>query len=245
MDGAAAVRTIEAKFTFAAASSEILRAALEAVCTPDASHPDDTVHSVYFDTPGRFHLAEKVHSDYRKTKVRLRWYSPPPGTGPDDAVPAFLEVKGKEGVVRDKRRVPVAVPSRHLAEGAEDFDALIEIGRLASECGLVAVGALFPMIAVRYRRRRFVEPSCPARVALDTGIRYSRVNPRFFPATEPRTLTAGVLEVKSATGLLPPSFLGVRPFLNHKDSFSKYEECWRLHADAFYRRDFQWMHFAR
>ena len=93
------------------------------------------------------------------------------------------------------------------------------------------------MIMIHYQRYRFCEPESSARVSLDSGITYTWVNRHFFSETGPRTLRHGVLEVKSATGDLPRSFFALRPFVNKRDSFSKYEECWQLHADPFYRRE--------
>ena len=49
---------IEAKYTFAAVLSGVLRTALEAVCVKDPEHPRDVVNSIYYDTPDRVHLAE-------------------------------------------------------------------------------------------------------------------------------------------------------------------------------------------
>jgi hypothetical protein len=236
---------IEAKYTFAAAAADLIRAGLEAVCVRDPEHPTDVVNSIYYDTLDRTHLAEKVNSDYLKTKVRLRWYSPPEGTAPDEAVTAFLEVKSKRGVVRRKHRVSVDVRFGALRRGEERFEELEETGRLAIECGYFPPGPIFPMIAIRYTRHRFFEPRTAARISLDSGIAYTGINDRFFVGTGPRTLSMGVLEVKSSTGNLPPSFLAIRHFLNRRDSFSKYEECWQLHADPLYRREFQWMHFGR
>ena len=237
--------SIEAKYTFATGVDAALRTALEAVCVKDPEHPHDAVNSVYYDTADRFHLAEKVNSDYLKTKVRLRWYSPPDDADPSHLVTAFLEVKAKQGVFRRKGRVAVQIRSGALQPGAERFDELEDVVHSARECGYEPPGPLFPMIAIRYHRHRFFEPGSAARISLDTVIGYTGINDRFFVDTGPRALTVGVLEIKSTTGDLPPSFFAVRGFLNKRDSFSKYEECWQLHGDPLYRREFQWMHFKR
>lgn len=237
--------TIEAKYTFATGIGSVLEPALDAVCVRDLHYPDDGVNSVYFDTRDRAHLAEKVNSDYLKAKVRLRWYGVPGDAKADQTVQAFLEVKTKQGVCRRKLREPVEIPGDSLIFGKENFGELEQVANLAGGCGYVARGPLFPMIAIRYRRLRFVEPVTSARISFDTHITYSKVNDQFFVQTSPRTLSMGVLEVKSSTGDLPLSFMAIRNFLNKRDSFSKYEECWQLYADPLYRREFQWMHFKR
>ncbi len=236
---------IETKYSFALGHEGILRTGLEAACVEDAEHPRGRVHSIYFETPGRLHLAEKVNSDYLKTKVRLRWYTDLADSRPAGPVPAFLEVKSKQGVRRRKERVALELPPDVLRADAASMAVLEDAVHRARECGYVPLGPLFPMIAIQYLRHRFVEPRAAARISLDSQISSTVFDHRFFPVAGARTLRHGVLEVKSKTGDLPRSFLAVRNFLNRKDSFSKYEVCWQMQADPLYRREFQWMHFER
>lgn len=236
---------IETKYTFAVGHEAILRTGLKAVCVEDAEHPEDRVHSIYYETPDHRHLGEKVNSDYLKTKVRLRWYTDVAGSSPTGPVSAFLEVKTKQGVFRRKERVALELPRGVLQPDTASMGALEDAVHRARECGYVPRGPLFPMLAIHYLRHRFVEPRMAARVSLDSQISSTIFDRRFFPAAGVRTLRHGVLEVKSKTGDLPRSFLQMRNFLNKKDSFSKYEVCWQLQADPLYRREFQWMHFER
>ncbi len=66
----------EIKFAVPASAAGSLRTWIGSVCRPDAAHPPARVTTVYFDTPSLAFLAEKIDSDYLKTKVRVRWYGP-------------------------------------------------------------------------------------------------------------------------------------------------------------------------
>jgi hypothetical protein len=224
----------------------MLRACLRASCLQDPAHPRDQVTSVYFDTIGLQHLGEKVNSDYLKTKVRLRWYGEVRDADPDLQVEGFIETKNKVGVRGEKTRQSVTVPARDLlvaSNGCAGIQQVFETAGGGATDG--SLGRLFPMIAIGFQRDRFVEPISGSRISLDTRIGFTWVNPAFFPPSGPRTHRQGVLEVKNQTGALPETFSGIRHRLNKRDSFSKYEECWQLYADPFYRRDFQWMRFKR
>ena len=240
----ATLHTIEAKYPYPAARREHLRRALDVVCLKDPRFEEDDVNSVYFDTPSRALLSQKEESDYLKTKIRVRWYGRSTRADVDEIL-AFLERKSKQGTLRWKPRIEIRLPMSLLREGAEDFEGIARavagpLRELAPD-----VAPLFPMIAIRYRRARFIEPVSAARLSLDAEIRFSAVNTQFFPGRSPRTLTNGVLEVKSADGQLPVPLLTARYFLFARDSFSKYEECWQAHDDPHYRRNFRWIHFDR
>jgi hypothetical protein len=204
--------TVEAKYPYLVARRAHLYRAIEAVCLQDARFAEDDVNSIYFDTPTRMLLSQKESSDYLKTKIRLRWYGRSARSEGETGIRAFLERKSKKGTVRCKPRIEVQVPEVMLREGSEDMEGVARavaepLRELAPDLGF-----LFPMIVIRYRRARFVEPFSAARISLDGAIRFSAVNGRFFPATAARMLTHGVLEVKNADGQLPSTLLAAPLF---------------------------------
>jgi hypothetical protein len=229
--------TAEAKYTFALGETDVLFHALSRLCIPDPTHARGKVNSVYFDTADRRFLAEKVNSDYLKTKVRLRWYSEVEGDDLPGSTQAYMERKEKVGFRRSKVRKQVLIPGSVLRERYEDY---AELAILAATMGFddwIPPGQLFPMITIRYTRHRFIDPLQKARISLDSRIYFSSVNSLFFPESGPRMLREGVLEVKSESGDLPAALNPIRDRLNTRDSFSKYEECWQIHSDVNYRRE--------
>ena len=179
-------------------------------------------------------LDEKANSEYHKTKFRLRWYGLPSAN--DGKIPAFFEIKQKIGIQRRKVRKAVDVSAIALQPGAEGWHEFEALAEQASELGWSPVDMLFPMIVVRYDRFRFVEPRSGAQIAVDTHIHFTGINPRFFPGSGPRVLRHGVLEIKSATGEIPRTLWAIKSRVNVRDSFSKYEECWKMYDTFSYRR---------
>lgn len=225
---------IEGKFTVDVASG-VLLPMLNSLCQRDSEHPSDYINSIYYDTANMKLLDQKVDSEYHKNKVRLRWYGMPDES--TDTVSAYLEIKQKKGVQRFKVRKQFEVPTSFLMPGREVMGELTGFADHVSDLGFSPIGALFPMIVIRYHRHRFTEPESGARISLDSRIKYTRVNGIFFPETGPRTLRHSVLEVKSDTGEIPRGMMAIKNRINTRDSFSKYEECWNMYASTFYRRE--------
>lgn len=229
--------TAEAKYPFALGETDVLLHTLRTLCIPDPMYPQGRVNSVYYDTPDRRFLGEKVNSDYLKTKVRVRWYSGIEDGNLPDTVNAYMERKEKVGYRRKKERKPLLIPSSILRERHENYEELATLVEKVRFDDWLPPSHLFPMITIRYTRYRFVDPRQRARLSLDSRICFSSVNPLFFPNRGPRMLREGVLEIKSEDGNLPSALNPIRDRLNTRDSFSKYEECWQIHADINYRRE--------
>lgn len=227
--------SVEGKYTVDVGDHCLVQSALESLCRRDPEYPRDHINSVYYDTVNLALLNQKVNSEYHKSKLRLRWYGTPTESCP--TVSAYLEIKQKEGVQRSKVRKLFMVGADLLLPGRESLGELAGFADHASELGWSPVGAVFPMIVIRFLRHRFTEPVSGARISLDSRITYSRVNGVFFPETGPRTLRYGVLEIKSETGRIPPGLMAIKSRVNTRDSFSKYEECWNLYASTSYRRE--------
>jgi hypothetical protein len=200
-------------------------AALGALCRPDPSYPANYVLSLYYDNLRLDSLAEKVDSQFAKSKVRVRWYRHRDGVV--DPGSAMLEHKVRLGTLRRKSRVPLAQPPEWL-DGAElHHPALPRLPALFPSEERVPKTGLFPYLIVRYLRRRFVEPLSGSRVALDTAISVERVNRRFLGYVHPVPLDATVVEVKNRSGELPASLRSLLRLGARRASFSKYGACFR------------------
>ena len=191
-------------------------------CRVDPEFPASTIFTVYYDTPGLDCLGEKRNSDYLKTKVRLRWYR----IAGRFADTAFLETKSRLGSRREKRRVKLPFTAAWPTRGSLDVPSLRGVPRLLRSEGIAALEGYRPVLLVRYRRRRFVEPRTGIRVSLDTDIRApaaSRAR-RLFPG--PLPLPSTVVECKGQRDHLPESLRALTAFGFRRSSFCKYAACY-------------------
>jgi hypothetical protein len=239
--GAGEPPEIEGKYTVSFGSQHIVLSVLRQICTPDPEHAHGRVNSMYYDTDRLDSLGEKINSDYLKTKYRVRWYDNGSETDQGDVVRGFFEVKRKIGTTRSKSRIPVELSPTDVVEGHESYETFAKLARLVVEMGSPPERPIFPMIVIRYLRDRFVDAASGARIAFDREIAYSSVNKVFHSDPGPRRLDVAVLEVKSSDGRLPPSLRALISRLNARDSFSKYEECWKLSSSHLYRRQLRSM----
>ncbi len=199
--------------------------ALGALCRSDPRYPANFVMSLYFDTLQLDSLAEKIDSQFAKSKVRVRWYRDL--SGKVDPGGAMLEHKTRLGTLRRKSRVPLPQSPEWL-DGASLHDPILPgLPTHFSSEERVPRASLFPYLVVRYLRRRFVEPLTGARVSLDTAISVDRVNRRFLGYVHPVPLEAAVVEVKNRSGELPASLRSLLRLGARRASFSKYGACFQ------------------
>jgi hypothetical protein len=209
----------ELKFTLTAGLAHLARRRLESVCRRDSEFPAAVVWTIYYDTPAFASLGEKINSDYLKRKIRVRWYSDVEGYVSE---PAFVEAKFRMGTRRSKVRAPLPYPAGEIAEWDLQDPRLLSFPLLLREQGVLHQAAWQPMMLIRYRRDRFIEPLTGSRVSLDADISGVSTNPRFFSACDRSPLATAVLEVKGRGDDLPSA---LRPLLAlglHKRSFSKF-----------------------
>jgi hypothetical protein len=209
----------ELKFVLPASRVDPARRWLEMLCRRDEQYPDADVWTVYYDTPGFASLDEKLNSDYLKTKIRVRWYAAPGGRG-EGAV--FVEAKRRVGNRRDKVRVRLPFPADVIADRALDDPAFTGLPDRLAVKGIVLSADWQPMLALRYRRQRFVEPLTGARISLDSDIAAVRVNHRFLYMRHAGPLPLAVLEVKGHADELPGPLRALLQFGLRKQSLSKY-----------------------
>ena len=209
----------ELKFTLPAGRVHLARQRLERLCRPDPEFPSALVWTIYYDTPALSSLGEKINSDYLKRKIRVRWYSDLAG---HPSGPAFVEAKLRLGTRRTKERERLPVQAEEIAGWDLQDPRLLQFPLLLRPHGVLGQESWQPVMLLRYRRDRFIEPLTQSRISLDADIAGVKVNPRFVSTADTSPLPAAVLEVKGAGDELP---LSLRPLLAlglHKRSFSKF-----------------------
>ena len=209
----------ELKFTVPAGRVDLARRWLEALCRRDPEYPAAYVWTVYYDTSQLVSLGEKINSDYVKLKIRARWYSVP---GQSPSGPVFVEAKLREGNRRAKVRVTVPHTADEVSRWGLQDPRLQALPQRLRERGVVLREPWQPILLIRYRRDRFVEPVSGTRICLDAEIAAPAVNPRFLSTIDSTPLGPGILEVKGSAEELPRA---LRPLLHlgaRKRSFSKF-----------------------
>ena len=209
----------ELKFWAPPGHGGLIRQRLATTCSDDPRVPGGAVSSIYFDTPSFDLLRDKLDGHRDKRKVRVRWY--------DGSASAFVEVKYRFGAARDKLRIESQASPWQLSRGRlEQVDAsgLLEPLRGA---GVRLPVPLHPMMTIRFRRTRFVDPLSGSRVALDDDIRVVDVNRCFFPGCPPHPLPFVVVEVKGPAARLPVSLRTILGLDVRRASVSKYAACYR------------------
>jgi hypothetical protein len=198
---------------------------LRQVCRPDREYPKDRVHSLYFDTPDLDQYERSAAGDFRKNKVRIRWY----GDNIDEQgeTPVFLELKSRQGFASSKQRQRFLVPSQrlepaNLSRGILDKTAIIQT---LARFGHFLEKPLQPIILISYQRYRFNEMLTGVRVSFDQDIRASMIAPELGHREREIRLSVGVIEVKGPSLELPFTLRRMRLLDVDWSRFSKYGNC--------------------
>ncbi|HSJ03177.1 MAG: VTC domain-containing protein [Verrucomicrobium sp.] len=163
----------ELKFLVPNRQAAAFRSWLDIHFLPHPSHKDSTVCSIYFDTPDFASYDEKAASDYFKTKYRIRWYADE--RGHPLPVPAYIEIKEKDGVARRKRRVRLSHSPAELAAmplTSEVFAGIFH--RHFPDLEGSSTANLRPVLELRYQRQRYLHGVYSETFCLDTHIRCVR-----------------------------------------------------------------------
>jgi hypothetical protein len=209
----------ELKFTLPEGRVDLARRWLDRVCRRDAEFPEAIVWTIYYDTPGLISLNEKINSDYLKRKIRVRWYSDLSGRA---SGPVFVEAKLRVGNRRAKVRARLPYEAEEVMRWDLQDPRFQRFPQALRDEGILECDSWQPMMLLRYRRDRFVEPLSDSRISLDSDIAASAVNRTFMSVIDGTTIGVAVLEVKGASDELPHA---IRPLLRlglRKRSFSKF-----------------------
>ena len=204
---------------------------LRQVCRPDSEYPEDQINTLYFDTPDLDQYTRSASGEFRKDKVRIRWYGKLDDS--QTTVPVFLELKTREGFASSKQRQRLLVPARHL-EPANLGRGIISKTRLIDTVtgfGHYPEKPLQPVIVIRYWRYRFTEMLTGIRVSLDLNIRSSMIKRQLGYGERELPLQGGVIEVKGPTMELPMTLRRIRLLDVDWSRFSKYGSCIDSHLE--------------
>jgi hypothetical protein len=224
----------ERKFYIIPRNSGFAYNLLRQVCRPDGEFPRDTIHSLYFDTADLDQYERSASGEFRKDKVRLRWYG---DTRPTGEVPVFIELKSRQGFASSKQRRRILVPASHL-EPAHLSQGIVSKTLLSDTLAGFAhfpEKPLRPVILISYLRYRFYEIMTGERVSFDCNIRASVVDPVL--AGRPTTtgeivLEGGVIEVKGPALALPFTLRRMKLLDADWSRFSKYGACLDVYFDT-------------
>lgn len=198
---------------------------LRQVCRPDKEYPEGQVNSLYFDTADLDEYLRSASGEFKKNKVRIRWYN---SIGDyRGKVPIFIELKSRQGFASSKQRHRLLVPPtrlmpEHLSDGIVNRAMLINT--LAS-FGHFLEKPLRPVIMTSYQRYRFNEMQTGVRVSFDYNIRALAVAPELGRREREVRLPGGVIEVKGPTLELPVTLRRMRILDTDWTRFSKYSYC--------------------
>ncbi len=204
---------------------------LNQLCARDTAYFSEQINSLYFDTPDLEQHEISSSGDFRKDKVRIRWYGNGIDSDPEKTV--FIEWKSRNGFAGTKKRRKMTVPAEklelcHLSEGIINREALID--SLAG-FGYFPSGILVPVILISYWRYRFTDIAAGQHVSLDCRIRSTMVRPCPWGFEKHLELPGAVLEIKGKSLELPPSLMGITVLETEWTRFSKYSASLDAHND--------------
>ena len=172
--------------------------------------------------------------DFRKDKVRIRWYGQDKDLHGVQAV--FLELKSREGFSSTKQRLELRVPVeelalRRLCTGIIPRSLLSDT--LAS-FGHFPIEPLLPIVKISYWRYRFSEILTGQRISLDCRIRSTMITvaPGWCNGEKELELPGAVIEIKGQAVELPATLRRMRMLDLDWGRFSKYSACIDSHIEA-------------
>jgi hypothetical protein len=198
---------------------------LRQVCRPDREYPKDRVFSLYFDNDDLDQYMRSASGDFRKDKVRIRWYNDI--ANQDARVPVFLELKSRQGFASSKQRQSLMIPSQNLQPanlGKGIIDKTLLVETLAG-FGHFPESPLKPIVVISYQRHRFNEMQTGVRVSFDYDISASVIAPQLGHRKREIRLAGGIIEVKGPTLELPITLRRMRLLDTDWSRFSKYGYC--------------------
>ncbi len=224
------VQRIEQKFFILPRNLGFARTLMNDVCRPDRQFPEGQVNSLYYDTIDLAQYMRSVDGDFRKHKVRIRWYDKLDDYGGD--IPIFVELKLREGLASTKQRQRLLVPPRYLDRESLNSGIIdsMTLARTLAAFGYFPDQPLRPVVLISYWRHRFMEVMTGVRVSVDYDIRSTLVARELGYGERDLRLRGGVLEIKRSSMELPSILMGRVKLLETEWSrFSKYGQCIEAH----------------
>ena len=229
VDTAKVETRLERKFFVLPRNIGLAYALLRQFCRLDSEYPEEQVNSLYFDTDDLEQYVKSASGEFRKNKVRIRWYH----TLDDyrEEVPIFLELKSREGFSSSKQRQKLQAPVQHL-ETASLSNGVIPMTTIIDTLagfGHYLKTPVRPIIVISYWRYRLTELLTGMRVTLDYNIRSTIVKRSLGYGERELKLAGGVIEVKGHQMELPVTLRRMRLLDLDWSRFSKYSYCLDSH----------------
>mgnify|MGYP002521349877 CR=1 FL=1 len=198
--------------------------------TPD-KFGENTVQSLYYDTPDNRLVRESIEKPIFKEKLRLRCYNLN-----DDDRDIYVEMKRKyDGIVYKRRIACKESEAKNLFDGK-----LLQSTQIGKELGyfLSFYQDLQPKTLILYDREAFFDKTSDLRVTFDKNVRYRNDDLNFYTSLCGKPLLSdGLVLMELKTGTALPLWLcdlldkeNIR-----KTSFSKYGTAYRLEFEKIIR----------
>ena len=107
------VERFERKFYLGPKKVGLAYGLLRQTCIMDSRYPSEQINSLYFDTSDMDQHERSCSGDFKKDKVRIRWYGEDKDM--DGMKTIFIELKSKRGFASTKQRFKLLAPSENLA----------------------------------------------------------------------------------------------------------------------------------
>ena len=219
------MQRFERKFSVLPRNIGFAYAMLRQVCRPDREYPQNRVHSLYFDNVDLEQYERSAAGDFRKDKVRIRWYGD--NTDGQGEIPVYVELKKREGFASSKQRQQFMVPAPSLEPGNLSSGILSnnELMETLAGFGHFPEKPIKPIIVISYQRYRFNEMQTGVRVSFDYNIKASVVAWELGRREREIRLNQGVIEVKGPSLELPVTLRRMKLLDADWSRFSKYGSC--------------------
>jgi hypothetical protein len=227
-------RRLERKFYLPPARVDLACGLLRHTCLMDREYASEQINSLYFDTPDLDQHERSCSGDFRKDKIRIRWYGREQDL--DGMRTIFLELKSREGFASTKQRLEMQVSAEdlalhHLGHGIVPrsllYDTLASFGHFPGQ-------PIIPVVKISYWRHRFVDFMSGQRVSLDSHIRSTMVmiGAGWCNGEKELELPGAVIEIKGQVVELPATLVRMKMLDMDWGRFSKYSACIDSHMDA-------------
>ena len=222
---------MERKFFLTPAKIGVAYGILRHACCAAPEYACEQINSIYFDTADLYMHSSSLEGDFRKDKVRIRWYGDNLNT--IEHLPAFLELKSREGFASYKQRLALNIPAERLELSRPGNDLISKplLYTTLADFGYFPPGPLQPIIKISYRRYRFTDVFSGQGIALDCNIRSTCITGGVGNGELDLALPGAVIEVKGSILGLPPTLKNLKLLDVDWSRFSKYSSCIEAHKE--------------
>ncbi len=215
----------ERKYYIVPAKTGLAYGLLCQICIADSQYPSEQINSLYFDTPDLDQYERSSSGDFRKDKIRIRWYGEEKNLYGMQSV--FIELKSRRGFTGIKQRLQLEVPAEDLAPEnlAKGIVPRTVLMRTLAKFNFFPRDMLIPVIRISYWRYRFSDIMTRQRVSLDCHIRSTMIMPGPGNGEKELELPGSVIEIKGRAMELPPTLQRTGILDTDWTRFSKYSAC--------------------